>query len=58
MSKDWTVDNPGSSQAEENMLKYIIFITSTNERLGVVALEKKAGWCVVLFTPLKCVHTH
>lgn len=33
--KIWTDDNLKSSKAEKNTHKYIIFITSTYERLGV-----------------------
>lgn len=39
------------------MLKYTIFITSTDDRLGTGTLQKNEEQCVVLFFPLNCVHT-
>lgn len=39
MLKIWTVDNLDSSQEEENTIKYIILITRTDERLGIVKVK-------------------
>lgn len=38
------------------MLKYMIFITCTGERLDIVALQKIAGWCI--FLHLLIVYRH
>lgn len=42
-SKIWNVNNPDSSQAGKNMLKYIILFTSIDERLGIAVLQQNAG---------------